>query len=128
MGIATTLLFILFVFAAIVLIVVILLQEGKGGGFGQALGEHGQATFGVGTSGITNFTAAVAVVFLVSALGIHVLTRQQSSGSLLQQEDGGALGIEAVQEGGEGGAPGTAIPTLPGGTGSDTSGTQKQGE
>jgi len=77
------LLFILFVFSAIVLIVVILLQEGKGGGFGQALGEHGQATFGVGTSGITNFTAATAIVFLVSALAIHVLQREKGTGSLL---------------------------------------------
>ncbi|MFT5285961.1 MAG: preprotein translocase subunit SecG, partial [Planctomycetota bacterium] len=82
MGLGITLLFILFVFAAIVLIVVILLQEGKGGGFGQALGEHGQATFGVGSSGINNFTAATAVVFLVSALAIHIFTRQASSDSL----------------------------------------------
>jgi len=127
MGIGITLLFILFVFAAIILIVVILLQEGKGGGFGQALGEHGQATFGVGTSGITNFTAAVAVVFLVSALGIHVLTRQQSSGSLLQ-DDISAPGIEAGSEAAEGGAPGTAVPTIPGSSAPEASGSTKQGK
>ena len=45
-------LYILFVFAAIVLIVVILLQEGRGGGFGEALGSHGRETFGVGSRGI----------------------------------------------------------------------------
>jgi len=112
MSLAITLLFILFVFAAIVLIVVILLQEGKGGGFGQALGEHGQATFGVGTSGITNFTAAVAVVFLVSALGIHVLTRQQSSGSLLDTDEGPPAVI-APADPGEGAA--TGAPILPAG-------------
>ena len=86
MELITTLLYILFVFAAIVLIVVILLQEGKGGGFGQALGDHGQQTFGVGSSGINRFTAWTAVVFLGSALTIHVLTRQQASGSILNQD------------------------------------------
>ena len=70
------LLYILFVLAAIVLIVVILLQEGKGGGFGEALGGHGQATFGVGASGINKFTAWVAGVFLVSAMLITILGRQ----------------------------------------------------
>ncbi len=83
MGLAITLLYILFVLAAIVLIVVILLQEGKGGGFGQALGEHGQATFGVGASGINRFTGWAAAVFLASALGIHVLTRYEMSTTLL---------------------------------------------
>ena len=98
MGLGITLLFILFVFAAIILIVVILLQEGKGGGFGQALGEHGQATFGVGSSGINNFTAATAVVFLLSALAIHILTREAGAGSLLDATPTESLGIEAPAE------------------------------
>ncbi len=102
MEIATTLLFILFVFAAIVLIVVILLQEGKGGGFGQALGEHGQATFGVGASGITKFTAATAIVFLVSALGIHVLQRMKDSDSLLVNPSAPVEGVFAPEETGDG--------------------------
>ncbi len=46
MGLITTLLYIVFVLAALVLITVILLQEGKGGGFGDALGVAGQQTFG----------------------------------------------------------------------------------
>jgi len=91
MDLVITLLYILFVFAAIILIVVILLQEGKGGGFGQALGEHGQATFGVGSSGINTFTAWTAVVFLLSALAIHIFTRQQTSGSLLDTPGGISL-------------------------------------
>ena len=41
----TSLLYIVFVFSALVLIVVILLQEGKGGGFGQALGEQGPVSY-----------------------------------------------------------------------------------
>lgn len=74
----TTLLYIVFVLAAIVLTVVILLQEGKGGGFGDALGTAGQQTFGVKAAGIHKFTATVAVVFLMSALFIHILNRTSS--------------------------------------------------
>lgn len=75
----TILFYILFVLAAIVLIVVILLQEGRGGGFGEALGTHGQETFGAGNRGINTFTAVAAGIFLGSALLIHVLNRQSSS-------------------------------------------------
>jgi preprotein translocase subunit SecG len=80
----TTFLFILFVIAALVLIVVILLQEGRGGGFGQALGEHGQQTFGVAAQGIHRFTMVVAAIFLASAVAIHYLNRSESSASVLR--------------------------------------------
>ena len=80
----TTFLYILFVIAAIVLIVVILLQEGRGGGFGQALGEHGQQTFGVGAKGINTFTGYTAVIFLATALVLHWLNRAEGSGSVLE--------------------------------------------
>ena len=99
MELITTLLYILFVFAAIVLVVVILLQEGKGGGFGQALGEHGQQTFGVGASGINRFTAWTAVVFLGSALTIHVLTRERGAATLLDGD--GDTFIESLDLGSE---------------------------
>ncbi len=82
----TTLLYIIFVLAAIILTVVILLQEGKGGGLGDALGTAGQQTFGVKASGIQRFTAIVAVIFLVSALSIHVLNRVQSQQTSLDGE------------------------------------------
>lgn len=78
-----TFLYILFVLAAIVLVVVILLQEGKGGGLTDALGTSGQATFGVGSSGINRFTGATAAVFLVSALLIHVLNRIEGGRSVV---------------------------------------------
>jgi preprotein translocase subunit SecG len=86
------LLYIVFVLAAIVLIVVILLQEGKGGGFGEALGGHGQATFGVGAGGINKFTAWIAGVFLVSAMLITILGRK-AEGSLVDLS--GEPGIDA---------------------------------
>ena len=73
MDLLTTLLYIVFVLAALVLITVILLQEGKGGGFGDALGVAGQQTFGVKASGIHRFTMIVAIVFLGSAVAIHIL-------------------------------------------------------
>jgi preprotein translocase subunit SecG len=76
MTLLITLLYILFVLAAIVLIVVILLQEGKGGGLTDALGTSGQATFGVGSSGINRFTGITAGVFLVAALLIHIFTKR----------------------------------------------------
>jgi preprotein translocase subunit SecG len=83
MDLLTTLLYIVFVLAAIVLIVVVLLQEGKGGGFGGALGSHGQETFGVGSAGINKFTGFTAALFLGSALSIHFINRLQNSGSVL---------------------------------------------
>ena len=75
-----TLLYILFVLSAVVLVTVILLQEGKGGGFGDALGAGGQATFGVKASGIHKFTEIVAVIFLACATGIHILNRKKAGG------------------------------------------------
>ena len=88
MDLLITLLYILFVLSALVLVVVILLQEGKGGGFGGALGTAGQQTFGVKASGVQRFTAVIAVVFLLAAVSIHVLNRVQSGDTLI--DDGGA--------------------------------------
>lgn len=83
MQLLITFLFIVFALSAIVLITVILLQEGKGGGLGDAFGGAGQQTFGVGSSGINKFTALTAGIFLVTALAITVLNRLESGGSVL---------------------------------------------
>ena len=83
-----TILYILFVLSAIVLITVVLLQEGKGGGFGAALGSAGQQTFGVKAQGIHKFTGGVAVFFLMTALVITILNGRASSTSVL---DGGSV-------------------------------------
>jgi preprotein translocase subunit SecG len=87
MTLITVLCYILFVLAAIVLIVVVLLQEGRGGGFGEALGVHGRETFGVGSKGINTFTAWTAGVFLGSALLIHYLNRQATAGTTILGPD-----------------------------------------
>lgn len=104
-----TFLYILFVLAAIVLVVVILLQEGKGGGLTDALGTSGQATFGVGHSGINRFTGITAGVFLGSALLIHLLNRLESGASVVSES---VVPIEAPADG-AGAAPpsGTAPPS-----------------
>lgn len=83
MDLIQTLLYIIFVLSSIILVVVILLQEGKGGGFGGALGQAGQQTFGVQTKGIQTFTGIVAAVFMVSAITIHIVVRQTSSSSVV---------------------------------------------
>jgi len=102
MDLIITLLYIIFVLSAIVLTVVILLQEGKGGGFGNALGTAGQQAFGVATKGIQTFTGVVAGVFLVSALLIHVLNRYKSGTSVV---DGAPVQEGPVTPGGGGEAP-----------------------
>jgi len=91
-----TLLYIVFVLSAMVLVVVILLQEGKGGGLTDALGTAGQQTFGVKASGIQRFTAAVAILFLLCAVFIHLLNRSRSAGSVA--EEGGRAPIVDVAD------------------------------
>jgi preprotein translocase subunit SecG len=81
-----TLLYIVFVISAIVLIVVILLQEGRGGGFGQALGEHGQQTFGVGSRGIHRFTFYTAGVFVLTAVALTYIGRSAGERSVMDAE------------------------------------------
>ncbi|MCB9914683.1 MAG: preprotein translocase subunit SecG [Planctomycetes bacterium] len=103
MSLLTILLYIVFVLAAIVLTVVILLQEGKGGGFGDALGTAGTQTFGVATKGIQTFTGIVAGVFLVSAFLIHYFNRLSGESSLV---GGTPSAVEAPADGGGAGGGG----------------------
>jgi protein translocase SecG subunit len=111
MSLLITFLYILFVLAAIVLITVILLQEGKGGGFGEAFGGAGQQTFGVGASGINKFTAITAGVFLGAALTIHVLNRMGTESSVV----GAGSVIEAPVNPGAGAAAPAGGPGAGGG-------------
>ncbi len=87
MELIQTLLYIIFVLSAIVLTVVILLQEGKGGGFGDALGAAGQQTFGVATKGIQYFTGVVAAVFVLSAISIHIVVKSTSTTSVVEGQN-----------------------------------------
>jgi preprotein translocase subunit SecG len=100
MSLLIPLFYILFVLSAIVLIVVVLLQEGKGGGFGSALGEHGQQTFGVGAKGINTFTGYTAAIFLFCALMLHIFNRSAQSDSVLSEGEGSLLNAPAEPAGG----------------------------
>ena len=104
LSLLTTLLYIVFVFASIILVVVILLQEGKGGGFGDALGVAGQQTFGVKASGIHRFTAGVAAVFFVAAVTITVINRTQADRSAFDEEPG------LLEQSGDGAGTGAGVP------------------
>ena len=56
----------------------ILLQEGKGGGLGEAFGGAGQQTFGVKAQGIAKFTGWLAVGLVVLALVISKIRTDES--------------------------------------------------
>lgn len=71
-------LWLVFVLSAIVLIAVVLLQEPKGGGLAEAFGGMGAQTFGVKATGITKFTAYVAVVFMLSAILLTCVSQDDS--------------------------------------------------
>ena len=108
MSLIIELLYFLFILTAVVLIVVILLQEGKGGGFGQALGTSGQETFGAGARGINTFTAVCVGVFLASAMLITIMNRVHLSRSNI----GDDLGKSALDDS----TSGTSGATPPAGT------------
>ena len=80
MSLLLTVLYLLFALVSLLLVVVILIQEGKGGGLGDAFGGAGQQTFGVGTSGITRFTSWVGAIFLGLAVAITLLEKSASRG------------------------------------------------
>lgn len=100
MSLAITLLYIVFVLSAIVLVTIILLQEGQGGGFTDALGTAGKQAFGVKARGIQSFTGVVAVIWVVSGLGIHIMNREQSGSSIVG--DGANIENTAPVESGTG--------------------------
>jgi preprotein translocase subunit SecG len=100
MELLQTFLYIIFVLSAIVLTVVILLQEGKGGGFGDALGSAGQQTFGVATKGIQTFTGIIAAVFVVSAISIHIVVKQTSGTSLVNDPGTSVIPAPGAESGG----------------------------
>lgn len=80
MGIVEGLLWVLFVLACLLVSAVILLQEGKGGGLGEAFGGAGAQTFGVKAGGITKFTGYLAVGIVILAVAI---TNMRSGSSLV---------------------------------------------
>ncbi len=73
MAIVKTLLIILFTINAIFLVGIVLMQEGKGGGLGNAFGGAGGDAFGHGVGGINRFTAYVAGSLMVIAVALAIM-------------------------------------------------------
>lgn len=68
----------LFVIGCLLLIAIVLLQEGKGGGLGNAFGGAGGEAFGHSVGGINKFTAWVAGAVMAIALGLALLSNTGS--------------------------------------------------
>ncbi len=77
--IMTTVIIIIHVLVCFALISIVLLQHGKGAGIGAAFGGSSQTVFG--STGAAPFlaklTAAAAVIFMLTSLGLTFLSRQQ---------------------------------------------------
>ncbi|MBI4879327.1 MAG: preprotein translocase subunit SecG [Planctomycetes bacterium] len=76
MGVIIGLLWFVFVVACLLLGLIILIQEGKGGGLGEAFGGMGAETFGVKATGVNRVTAILAAVFVLSAVLINKCSLQ----------------------------------------------------
>ncbi len=79
---------ILHVLSALVLILVVLLQSGKAGDLASAFGgTSSQTAFGVrsATTVLTKATAAAAVVFMVTSLGLAIFYSRTEESSIMEQ-------------------------------------------
>lgn len=71
----------------IALILIVLLQKGKGAGMGAAFGGSSQTLFG--SSGATSFmhkvTTIIAIVFMLTSLGLSIFFGKGGSSSLMEE-------------------------------------------
>ena len=76
----TTLLIILHLVVCLALIFIVLLQHGKGAGIGAAFGGSSQTVFGSTGAApfLTKLTAAAAILFMVTSLGLSFMSRSKS--------------------------------------------------
>lgn len=72
-------LWVVFTLGCIAVSGIILIQEGKGGGLGEAFGGAGAQTFGVKAQGIAKVTGYMAGGLVVIALAIALIRSDQSS-------------------------------------------------
>jgi preprotein translocase subunit SecG len=79
-------LIILHVCVCVALILIVLLQKGKGAGMGAAFGGSSQTVFG--SSGATSLlhkvTTAVAVIFMLTSLGLSIFIGKGANTSIMQ--------------------------------------------
>ncbi len=78
---------ILHIVACVALILVVLLQTGKGASMGAAFGGSSQTVFG--SAGATPFlaklTTAVAILFMITSLGLAIWSNQGGMPSVMQK-------------------------------------------
>ncbi len=70
MSILNIILTVLFIGLSLLLILIVLMQEGKGGGLGNAFGGMGGEAFGHGAGGINKFTTVLAGLLFVLAAAL----------------------------------------------------------
>ncbi|MCD6294421.1 MAG: preprotein translocase subunit SecG [Deltaproteobacteria bacterium] len=100
-------LIVLHVCVCVALILIVLLQKGKGAGMGAAFGGSSQTVFGSGgaTSLLHKVTTAIAVIFMLTSLGLSVFIGGGANTSIMQD-------VHPVKQTSE--APGTAPPASDG--------------
>ena len=93
----TPIIIILHICVCVALILIVLLQKGKGAGMGAAFGGSSQTVFG--SAGATTFlhkvTTVVAVVFMLTSLGLSFLFSRGTTSSIM--EDVTSSGVPATQ-------------------------------
>lgn len=96
-------LWVVFTLGCIVVSGIILLQEGKGGGLGDAFGGAGAQTFGVKAQGIAKLTGYLAGGLVLVAVLIAVIESNASSINFgsepVPMDDGGLGGVDAGDTG-----------------------------
>ncbi len=106
-----TFLMIVHILASVVLIGVVLLQSGKAGDLASAFGGSGsQTAFGARGAAtlLTKATTVCAVVFMITSLGLAILLRRGSRGTVMEQLPEEATSQQGVQQ-----SPQTAPPPAP---------------
>jgi len=94
----------LFIFACLLICGLVLLQEGKGGGLGDAFGGAGAQTFGVKAQGVAKVTGYLVAFLMLIAIGITKIRTNESSvaGQLLADPPAGVQPGEVDPSGAEG--------------------------
>jgi preprotein translocase subunit SecG len=77
---------IIHILACVALVLVVLLQAGKGASMGAAFGGSSQTVFGSGgaTPFLAKMTTVLAVLFMVTSLGLAILSGQTTMPSVMQ--------------------------------------------
>ena len=109
-----TFLLIVHILACFTMVGVVLLQSGKGAEIGAAFGGSSQTLFGSrgATTFLSKVTVVAAVVFMLTALTLAVLSKERSiASSLSELQQSGASPSQSAP------APGASVPIVPSASG-----------